>query len=789
MRLRDRINKVGIQLPTVEVHFQDLKIDADIYVGNRALPTLINYPRNMLEDLLGAMHLLPSRKKPFPILHSLSGILKPGRMTLLLGPPGAGKTTLMLALAGKLSQDLRKTGRITYNGHDLTEFIPQRTAAYISQNDVHIGTLTVRETLDFSARVQGAKYRSALTVPGGQGIALSSGDSGALITDYIMKILGLDICADTLVGNEMIRGISGGQKKRVTTGKGPDVASSMLDEHLLTLKQQHAQHGTGEMVVGPKRTIFMDEISTGLDSSTTYAIVRCMRNFTHILRGTILMALLQPAPETYNLFDDLLLLSEGQIVYHGPKDGVEDFLLTLGFKCPERKGIADFLQEVTSSKDQEQYWADKSRPYSYVPSDGCGGGETRQEGDYLYIFLEYIPGGSIHKLLQEFGKFDEPLIRTYTRQILGGLAYLHNKNTVHRDIKGANILVDTHGQVKLADFGMAKHSLLEPLLKLALLGAASPSWPGPSAASSSGRPQAIRGSETGYDLAVDIWSLGCTVLEMVAGKPPWSDLEVVAVMFKISNGKDLPAIPDDLSAEGHDFVQACLQRRSQDRPSAAALLDHPFVRNAAPDINSVADATKSPSVIALRNHVENSGELVPRPRPQRRQAVQRAAALAPLQVANHRQQARSTTGSAGNARPTMQSAVGSSLLLSSNSSSLLVMAASSAGGGNSKHRGTQPPVQQPPDNGTAALAATTAALLQLSPRQAAPSSPGPILSAAATAGGAYSPLVSPRRMAAGGLQYADAIKLGPLQAHHGDFVLPQGNRSPRRSFGYEDGYR
>eukprot|EP00850_Spirogloea_muscicola_P013086 SM000087S23368 [mRNA] locus=s87:336767:345436:+ [translate_table: standard] len=405
MRLRDRINKVGIQLPTVEVRFQDLKIDADIYVGNRALPTLINYPRNMLEDLLGAMHLLPSRKKPFPILHSLSGILKPGRMTLLLGPPGAGKTTLMLALAGKLSQDLRKTGRIMYNGHDLTEFIPQRTAAYISQNDVHIGTLTVRETLDFSARVQGAKYRSDLieevmTREKGmdihpepdldavmKGIALSSGDSGALITDYIMKILGLDICADTLVGNEMIRGISGGQKKRVTTGKGP--------MYILTTRSC-SEHGSGEMVVGPKRTIFMDEISTGLDSSTTYAIVRCMRNFTHILQGTILMALLQPAPETYNLFDDILLLSEGQIVYHGPKDGVEDFLLTLGFKCPERKGIADFLQEVTSSKDQEQYWADKSRPYSYVPVDTMA-----------RAFADYEPGRMLREELRQ--PFDKQL--------------------------------------------------------------------------------------------------------------------------------------------------------------------------------------------------------------------------------------------------------------------------------------------------------------------------------------------------------------------------------------------
>jgi serine/threonine protein kinase len=77
--------------------------------------------------------------------------------------------------------------------------------------------------------------------------------------------------------------------------------------------------------------------------------------------------------------------------------------------------------------------------------------------DKLYIYLEYVSGGSIHKLLQEYGQLGEQAIRSYTQQILSGLAYLHAKNTVHRDIKGANILVDPSGRVKLADFGMAKH--------------------------------------------------------------------------------------------------------------------------------------------------------------------------------------------------------------------------------------------------------------------------------------------------------------------------------------------
>jgi ABC-type multidrug transport system ATPase subunit len=139
------------------------------------------------------------------------------------------------------------------------------------------------------------------------------------VTDYILKILDLEICADTLVGDEMRRGISGGQKKRVNTG---------------------------EMIVGPAKALFMDEISTGLDSSTTYQIVKCLRQSVRVLDSTMIVSLLQPAPETFELFDELILLSEGQIVYQGPRDLVLDFFHSMGFKCPERKGVADFLQEV-----------------------------------------------------------------------------------------------------------------------------------------------------------------------------------------------------------------------------------------------------------------------------------------------------------------------------------------------------------------------------------------------------------------------------------------------------------
>lgn len=107
---------------------------------------------------------------------------------------------------------------------------------------------------------------------------------------------------------------------------------------------------TGEMLVGPAKALFMDEISTGLDSSTTYQIVNAIRQSVHILDGTAVISLLQPAPETYNLFDDIILLSDGLIVYQGPREHVLDFFESTGFKCPERKGVADFLQEVIELK-------------------------------------------------------------------------------------------------------------------------------------------------------------------------------------------------------------------------------------------------------------------------------------------------------------------------------------------------------------------------------------------------------------------------------------------------------
>ncbi|VYS59100.1 unnamed protein product [Arabidopsis thaliana] len=355
-RLKSRFDRVSLHLPTIEVRFEDLNMTAEAYAGSKTVPTVLNSYVNLLKGIGTKIRVLPDRKKRISILKDVSGIIKPGRLTLLLGPPGSGKSTLLKALSRKTETGLRSTGKVTYNGHELHEFVPERTAGYIDQYDVHLPDLTVRETLKFSAKCQGVgtgydmlaellrrekdlnikpdPYLDALMKA-----SVIKGHKEYVVTDYVLKVLGLEICADTIVGNHMKRGISGGQKKRVTTG---------------------------EMLVGPVGAFFMDNISDGLDSSTTFQIVKSIKQMIHVFDKTALISLLQPPPETFELFDDVIILGEGHIVYQGPRENVLEFFEFMGFKCPERKGIADYLQEILSKKDQEQYWANPELPYRYV---------------------------------------------------------------------------------------------------------------------------------------------------------------------------------------------------------------------------------------------------------------------------------------------------------------------------------------------------------------------------------------------------------------------------------------
>ncbi|CAH2044878.1 unnamed protein product [Thlaspi arvense] len=355
-RLKSRFDRVSLNLPTIEVRFEDVNVTAQAYERSRAVPTVINSYASFAKSVGTKIGILRIQTKRISILKDVSGIIKPGRLSLLLGPPGSGKSTLLKALSGKIESGLKYTGKVTYNGHELHEFVPERTSAYIGQYDVHLPRLTVRETLQFSAKCQGVGTRYDMLsellrrekdlkikpdpyLDALMKASVLKGHKENVVTDYVLKVLGLETCADTVVGDNMQRGISGGQKKRVTTG---------------------------EMLVGPVGAFFMDNISDGLDSSTTFQIVKCIKQMIHVFDKTALISLLQPPPETFELFDDVIILGEGRIVYQGPRENVLEFFESMGFKCPERKGVADYLQEILSRKDQEQYWANPEVPYRYV---------------------------------------------------------------------------------------------------------------------------------------------------------------------------------------------------------------------------------------------------------------------------------------------------------------------------------------------------------------------------------------------------------------------------------------
>jgi len=188
-------------------------------------------------------------------------------------------------------------------------------------------------------------------------------------------------------------------------------------------------------------------------------------------------------------------------------------------------------------------------------------------GGQVNIFMEYVPGGSIAHLLKRFGTFSEKLVRRYTKEILHGLAYLHLKGVVHRDIKGGNILVDTNGRCKLADFG-ASFSIAEvlpPGQKPSIEG--TPYWMAPEVIR-----QAVHGRK------IDVWSLGCCVVEMISGRPPWQQFKSqISALYHIGSTSDPPALPDNLSEDGKDFVLYCLTRDPKERPNVLKLLEHPFI--------------------------------------------------------------------------------------------------------------------------------------------------------------------------------------------------------------------
>ncbi|TVY22042.1 Serine/threonine-protein kinase STE11 [Lachnellula arida] len=190
----------------------------------------------------------------------------------------------------------------------------------------------------------------------------------------------------------------------------------------------------------------------------------------------------------------------------------------------------------------------------------------------LNIFLEYVPGGSVQTMLNSYGALREPLIRNFVRQIVTGLAYLHGRDIIHRDIKGANILVDNKGGIKISDVGISKKMEASNILTGASQNKNRPSLQGSVFWMA---PEVVK--QTSYTRKADIWSLGCLVVEMMTGTHPFPDCSQLQAIFKIGGAKISPTIPDHASADAKTFLQQAFEVEHVKRPSAEELLFSPFL--------------------------------------------------------------------------------------------------------------------------------------------------------------------------------------------------------------------
>ncbi|XP_061119428.1 mitogen-activated protein kinase kinase kinase 1 isoform X2 [Conger conger] len=199
-------------------------------------------------------------------------------------------------------------------------------------------------------------------------------------------------------------------------------------------------------------------------------------------------------------------------------------------------------------------------------------GATCEKNNYN-LFVEWMAGGSVSHLLNKYGAFKEAVIINYTEQLLRGLAYLHENQIMHRDIKGANLLIDSTGQrLRIADFGAAA--------RLASKGTGAGEFQGQLLGTIAFMaPEVLRGQQ--YGRSCDVWSVGCAIIEMSCAKPPWNaekHSNHLALIFKIASATTAPSIPPHVSPGLRDVTLRCLELQPSDRPASRELLKHPVFR-------------------------------------------------------------------------------------------------------------------------------------------------------------------------------------------------------------------
>jgi ABC-type multidrug transport system ATPase subunit/ABC-type multidrug transport system permease subunit len=329
----------------------------------------------------------------------------------------------------------------------------------VTQRDKHFPTLTVKETLEFAHAFCGggvsrhAEELLSKGTPEENTAALEALTAlYAHYPDVVIKQLGLENCKDTIVGNAMLRGVSGGERKRVTTG---------------------------EMEFGMKYMTLMDEISTGLDSAATFDIISTQRGIAKTLQKTVVIALLQPSPEVFALFDDVMIMNDGEVIYHGPREEALGYFESLGFKCPPDRDEADFLLDLGTNQ-QSLYEVDLPAGMTHHPRLASEFAEIFQRSAIHRRMLQALEDPHDPQLLENVGAHMDPMPEfrrgfwENTRTLMKRQTMVTLRNTAF--IKGRCIMVvlmgliysSTFWQVDPTDVQVALGIMFQAVLFLAL---------------------------------------------------------------------------------------------------------------------------------------------------------------------------------------------------------------------------------------------------------------------------------------------------------------------------------
>lgn len=218
-----------------------------------------------------------------------------------------------------------------------------------------------------------------------------------------------------------------------------------------------------------------------------------------------------------------------------------------------------------------------------------------EDSQSVNLVLEYMENGSLASNLKHLKSFSENLVKKFTFDVLNGLHYLHSNNIIHRDVKGANILLDKNGKAKVADFGVAKlikNEGGEIFSQNSFVG--TPYWIA---------PEIIQSENTIINFTSDIWSLGCTIIECLTGSPPYADLHHCNAIFRIVD--DLhPELPSNISPKLCSFLKNCFKKNPADRPSALKLLHDPWFEDIVPSPQFLSKAVRSiePQIQIISSH-------------------------------------------------------------------------------------------------------------------------------------------------------------------------------------------